>query len=91
MREIANRFRLPLAVALIAVGFATSLLAPNQSSASSPRHARVPPRAAVAAPSRTDVRSATDDASVLILLVLTLNSAGMVIRVASSPPTWMKD
>jgi hypothetical protein len=45
----------------------------------------------VAAPSRPDVRSTADDASVLVLLVLTLNSAVMLIRVASDPPSWMKD
>jgi hypothetical protein len=38
-----------------------------------------------------EVRSTADDASVLVLLVLTLNSAAMIIRVASCPPSWMKD
>jgi hypothetical protein len=100
-------FRLRLAVALLALGLVTPLVAPNQSWASSPvarhealsssaqshraRQVRVPRRATVAAPGRPDVRSAADNASVLILLVLTLNSAVMLIRVTSSPPTWMKD
>jgi hypothetical protein len=94
-------------VALLALGIVLSLLAPSRSSASSlflrreanagglqanhPRHARVLPHTAVAAPSRPDVRSTADDASVLLLLVLTLNSAVMLIRAASSPPSWMKD
>jgi hypothetical protein len=55
------------------------------------RDAQVLPHSAVAAPSRPDVRSTADGASVLVLLVLTLNSAVMLIRVASSPPSWMKD
>jgi hypothetical protein len=96
-----------LAVALLALGFVLPLLAPNQSWASSlvarhethagspqshhARRAQVPPHTAVAAPSRPDVRSAADGASVLVLVVLTLNSAGMLIRVASSPPSWIKD
>jgi len=54
------------------------------------RHAQVPPRIAVAAPSRPDVRSAADGAYVLVLLVLTLNSVVMLVRVASSLPSWMK-
>jgi hypothetical protein len=94
-------------VALLAVGCILSLLAPHQSWASSlvapsethagsaqshqARDAQVLPHIAVAAPGRPDVRSTADDASVLVLLVLTLNSAVMLIRVASSPPSWMKD
>jgi hypothetical protein len=96
-----------LAVALLALGCVLLLLAPHQSWASSlvarrethagsaqshhARDAQVLPHTAVAAPSRPDVRSTADDASVLVLLVLTLNSAVMLIRVASSPPSWMKD
>jgi hypothetical protein len=83
------------------------LLAPNQSSASSlvvrretyagspqshhARHAQAPPRLTAAAPSRPDVRSIADGASVLVLLVLALNSAAMVIRLVSSLPSWIKD
>ncbi|MDQ6805434.1 MAG: hypothetical protein M3065_10830 [Actinomycetota bacterium] len=94
-------------MALLALGFVLPLLAPNRSWASSlvarheihagspqshhASHAQVPPHTAVAAPSRPDVRSTADGASVLVLLVLTLNSAAMLIRVASSPPSWMKD
>jgi hypothetical protein len=96
-----------LAVALLALGCVLSLLAPNQSWASSlvarhathtgspqphqARHAQVLPRTAGVAPSRPDVRSTADGAFVLVVLVLTLNSAGMLVRVASSPPSWMKD
>jgi hypothetical protein len=95
-----------LAVALLALGFVPPLLAPHQSWASSlvarhethagspqshhARHGQVPPHTAVAAPSRPDVRSTADGASVLVLVVLILNSAVMLIRVASSPPSWMK-
>ena len=96
-----------LVLALIALGCVLPLLAPNQSSASSlvvrrethagspqshrARHDQVPPHLTAAAPSRPDVPSTADGASVLVLLVLTLNSAVMLIRVASSPPSWMKD
>jgi hypothetical protein len=96
-----------LALALLALGFVLPLLAPNQSWASSlvdrhkthagspqshqASHAQLPPDTAVAAPSRPDVRSTAEGASVLVLLVLTVNSAAMLIRVASSPPSWMKD
>ena len=91
-------------MALLALGFVLPLLAPNESWASSlvhetqagspqshrARHAQVPPRIAVAAPSRPDVRSAANGAYVLVLLVLTLNSVVMLVRVASSLPSWMK-
>ena len=96
-----------LAVALLALGCVLSLLAPNQSSASSlvvrrethagspqshhARHDQVPPQLTAAVPSRPDVRSVADGASVLVLLFLALNSVAMVIRVASSPPSWMRD
>jgi hypothetical protein len=96
-----------LAVALLALGFVLPLLAPSRSSASSlilrreanagglqpnhSRHDQVPPQLTAAVPSRPDVRPTADGASVLVLLVLTLNSAVMLIRVASSPPSWMKD
>jgi hypothetical protein len=56
-----------------------------------PRHDQVPTQLAAAAPSRPDVGSTADDASVLVLGFLALNSAVMLIRVASSPPSWMKD
>jgi hypothetical protein len=95
------------AVALLALGCVLSLLAPSHSSASSlvvpreaharslrpnyARHDEVPPHLTAAAPSRPDVRSIADGASLLLLLVLALNSAAMVIRLASSPPSWMKD
>jgi hypothetical protein len=98
---------LRLAVALLALGCVLPLLAPNQSSASSlivprethagsrqshhARHDQVPAHLTAAAPSRPDVRSITDGASLLILLVLALNSAAMVIRLVSSPPSWIKD
>jgi hypothetical protein len=96
-----------LAAALLALGCVLSLLAPNQSSASGlvvhrethagspqshhPRHDQAPPQLTAAAPSRPAVRPTADGASVLVLLVLTLNSAAMLIRVVSSPPSWMKD
>jgi hypothetical protein len=96
-----------LVVALLALGCVVSLLAPNQSWASSlvaghedragrpqshyARQAQVPPHTARAVPSRPDVRSTADGVSVLVLLILALNSAGMLIRVVSSPPSWIKD
>jgi hypothetical protein len=96
-----------LAVASLALGCVLSLLAPNQSSASSlvvprethagspqshrARHAQVPPHLTDTAPSRPDVPSTADGASVLVLLVLALNSAAMVIRLVGSPPSWIKD
>jgi hypothetical protein len=95
-----------LAVALLVLGcmslltphrsLASSLLAREESHAGSPqsrqtRPAQRPRRTAGAASSRADVRSTSDDASVLILVALALNSAVMVIRVASSPPGWIKD
>jgi hypothetical protein len=96
-----------LAVALLLLGFVLPLLAPGRSLASRlivrreadarglsrnhPRHDKVPTQLAAAAPSRPGVGSTADDASVLVLGVLALNSAVMLIRVASSPPSWMKD
>jgi hypothetical protein len=93
--------------ALLAHGCAFSLLAPSQSSASSlivrreaharslrpnyARHDEVPPRRTAAAPSRPEVRSIADGASLLILLVLALNSAAMLIQLVSSPASWIKD
>jgi hypothetical protein len=50
----------------------------------------VPPRLTAAAPSQPDVPSTADGASLLVL-VLALNSAGMLIRLVSSPPSWIKD
>jgi hypothetical protein len=89
-----------------ALGCVLPLLAPNQSSASSivvrgeaharslrpncARHAQVPHHLTAAAPSRPDVSSTADGASVLVPLVLALNSAAMVIRLVSSPPSWIK-
>jgi hypothetical protein len=55
------------------------------------RHAQAPPHLTAAATSRPDVPSIADGASVLLLLVLALNSAAMVIRLLSAPPSWMKD
>jgi uncharacterized membrane protein YbhN (UPF0104 family) len=94
-----------LAVALLALSCVLPLLAPNQSSASSlvvrreanagslqPSHARhdqVPPHLTAAAPSRPDVPS-SEGAFLPFLLVLALNSVVMVIRLVSSPPSWMK-
>ncbi len=96
-----------LAVALLALGFLLPLLAPSRSSACSlivrreanagglqpnhPRHDQVPPQLTAAAPSRPEVRPTADGASVLVLLALTLNSAVMLIRLVSSPPSWIKD
>jgi hypothetical protein len=95
-----------LAVALLVLGcmslltphqsLASSLLAREESHAGSPqsrqtRPAQGPRHTAGGASSRADVRSTSDDTSVLILVVLTLNSALMLIRVASSPPGWIKD
>jgi uncharacterized membrane protein YbhN (UPF0104 family) len=94
-----------LAVALLALSCVLPLLAPNQSSASSlvvrreanagslqpshPRHDQVPPHLTAAAPSRPDVPS-SEGAFLPFLLVLALNSVVMVIRLVSSPPSWMK-
>jgi hypothetical protein len=69
---------------------------PRQTRAASRGSRRRQPSSADGAPlarsgAVCDVRSTADDASVLVLLVLTLNSAAMIIRVASSPPSWMKD
>jgi hypothetical protein len=96
-----------LVLALLALGCAFSLLAPSHSSASNlvvpreaharslrPNHARydeVPPRPTAAAPSRPDVPSTANGASGLVLLVLALNAAAMLIRLVSSPPSWIKD
>jgi hypothetical protein len=96
-----------LAVALLAVDWAVALVAPSFSSASSlvvrreanagslqpnrPRRAQVPPHLAAAPPSRPDLRSIADGPSLLVLLVLALNSAAMEIRLVGSPPSWMKD
>jgi hypothetical protein len=55
-----------------------------------PRHDHAPPRSNAAAPSRPDVPS-SGGALLPILLVLALNSAAMVIRLVSSPPSWIKD
>ena len=55
------------------------------------RHDQVPPRLTAAAPSRPDVPSTADGASLPVLLVLALNSAAMLIRLVSSPPSWIKD
>jgi hypothetical protein len=94
------------AVALLALGLVVPLLAPSRSSAFSlvvgrevkagdlqlnhRRHDQVPPQLTAAASSRARVHPRTDDASVLVVLILALNSAVMLIRVASSPPSWMK-
>jgi hypothetical protein len=101
------RVPLRLAAALLASGCVLALLAPCHSSASNllvpreaharslrpnyARHAQVPPRLTAPAPSRPDVRSVADGASLPVLLVLALNSAGMLIRLVSSPPSWIKD
>ena len=110
-RPTVDRLRLGvprrLAVALLALGCVVSLLAPNQSWASShaarhdthagspqshqARYVQVSPDTAMASPSRPDVRSTADGASFLLVLVLALNSAVMFIRVVTSPPSWMKD
>jgi hypothetical protein len=95
-----------LAAALLAFGCVLSLLAPSHSSASNlvarreahagslrphyARHDEVPPRLTAAAPSQPDVPSTADGASLLVL-VLALNSAGMLIRLVSAPPSWIKD
>jgi hypothetical protein len=95
-----------LAVPLFALGCVLPLLAPSRSLACSlvvrgtpcvgslrPNHARhdqVLPYFTAAAPSRADVPSTTDGASLTILVVLAINSTAMVIRLVSSPPSWMK-
>jgi hypothetical protein len=82
------------------------LLAPSRSSACSlvvrdaprvasqrpiyPRHDHVPPDLTVAAHSQPDVPP-SEGAFLSVLLGLALNSAAMVIRLVSSPPSWMKD
>ena len=93
-------------LALLALGCAFSLLAPSHSSASSlvvpreaharsprPNHARhdeVPPRLTAAERSRSNERPTAERASLPVLLVLALNSA-VLIRLVSSPPSWIKD
>jgi hypothetical protein len=99
--------RLALVLALLALGCALPLLAPSHSSASSlvvrreaharsprpnyARHDEVPPRLTAAALSRSDERPTAERASLTVLLVLALNSAAMLIRLVSSPPSWIKD
>jgi hypothetical protein len=95
-----------LVLALLALGCTFSLLAPSHSSASSPvvprdaharslrpnhaRHDEVPPRLTAAARSQPDAPP-NEGAFLLVLLVLALDSAAMVIRLVSSPPSWIKD
>jgi hypothetical protein len=95
-----------VAVALLASSCVLPLLAPSRSSACSlvvrdapcvasqqpiyPRHDHVPPRSNAAARSQPDVPS-SEPAFLPVLLVLALNSTAMVIRLVSSPPSWMKD
>jgi hypothetical protein len=55
-----------------------------------PRHDHVPPRSTAAARSQPEVPS-SDGAFLPVLVVLALNSAAMVIRLVSSPPSWIKD
>jgi hypothetical protein len=94
-------------LALLTLGCAFLLLAPSHSSASSlvvrreararslrpnyAGHNEVPPRLTATERSRSDVRPTADRASLLVLLVLALNSAVMLFRLGSSPPSWMKD
>ncbi len=96
-----------LVLALLALGCAFLLLAPSHSSASSlvvrreaharslrpnyARHDEVTPRLTAAERSRSDVRPTAERASLLVLLVLALNSAVMLFRLVSSPPSWIKD
>ncbi len=96
-----------LVVALLALGCVLPLVAPSRSSAFSlvvrreanahtlqshhPRHAQLASQLTAAAPTRPDAPPSADGASVPVLLVLTLNSAAMLIRVVSSPPSWMRD
>jgi len=55
------------------------------------RHDEVLRRLTVAAHSQPDARSTAERASLPVLLVLALNSAAMLIRLVSSPPSWIKD
>jgi hypothetical protein len=81
------RLRPRLTVAVLALGCVLPLLAPSQSWASG---LVVPPHLTAAAPSRPDMPS-SEGAFLPVLLVLALNSAAMVIRLVSSPPSWLKD
>lgn len=97
--------RLP--VALLVAGFVLPLLTPSTSSAfglitqrqadagglqaAAARHELEPPELAAASVARQPGRPTADGALHLVLLVLALNSAVMLIRMASSPPGWMKD
>ncbi len=96
-----------LVLALLALSCALPLLAPSHSSASNlvvpreaharslrpnyARHDEVPPRLTAAARSQPDAPPTAERASLPVLLVLALNSAAMLIRVVSSPPSWIKD
>jgi hypothetical protein len=100
--RVTRRF----AAVLLACGCVLPLLAPSRSSARSlvvrdaprvasqrpiyPLHNHVPPDLTAAAPSQPDVPP-SEGAFVPVLLVLALNSAAMVVRLVSSPPSWMKD
>jgi hypothetical protein len=53
------------------------------------RHDEVPRRLAAVARTRSDVRPAAEGAFLPVVLVLALSSAVMLIRLVSSPPTWM--
>jgi hypothetical protein len=95
-----------LVLALLALSCVLPLLAPSRSSASSlvvgretdagspqshhARHDQVPPPTA-AAPSRPDAPPPAEGGSLPVLLILALNSAVMLIRLVSSPPSWIKD
>jgi hypothetical protein len=94
-------------VAILTLGFGLPLLAPNRPSASgfivrrdagagslSPNHARhdrVPRRVTAAARGRLGARPTGDGGSVAVLLLLTLNSAVMLARMAISAPSWITD
>jgi hypothetical protein len=60
------------------------------------RHDEVPSRLTAAERSRSDVRPTAERASdrrtcLLVFLVLALNSAVMLFRLLSSPPSWIPD
>jgi hypothetical protein len=94
-----------LVLALLAFGCVLPLLAPSRSSASSlvvgretdagnpqshhARHDQVRQTAAV--PGRPEAPPPAEGGSLPVLLILALNSAVMLIRLVSSPPSWIKD
>jgi hypothetical protein len=94
-------------LSLLALACAMSLIAANQSSAAgfvvrrdqsarslrphAPRRDEIPPPFSPAVHNQPDARPTADGASLPVLLVLALNSAVVLIRLVSAPPSWMRD